>query len=189
MDEIVMVVDKSGSMAHKAQDAIGGMNTFIKDQQKVPKECNLSIYFFDTDFIPIRESISMGDAPLINDSIYSPGGMTALLDAVGKSIDDLSKRLFSRSKQPEHVIFVIVTDGQENSSKEYKLDQIKSLVKEKENQGWKFIFLGAGTDEFAETQGLSMGFSGGVGSGTLPGEVRASYDSASVCSTNIRKGK
>jgi Mg-chelatase subunit ChlD len=155
--EIVCILDKSGSMYSIVDDTIGGFNTFLKDQQKQKGKINLTVITFDTEY-NVWETKPIKKHPKLTTKNYVPGGATALLDAVGRGVSELQARLdkLTKAKRPDKVIFLIITDGQENSSKEFRTDQIKKMVEEKqEKNDWQFMFIGAGIDAF--TEGMSIG--------------------------------
>jgi len=156
--EIVCVIDRSGSMASISQDAIGGFNTFLAEQKKVPGEATLTYVQFDTDYEVVHENKPLNDVPDIDSKTYVPRGATALLDAIGKTIESVGKRLsgLAESLRPDKVIFVILTDGEENSSHEYSKAKIKEMIThQKDVYQWGFIFLAANQDAFAE--GVKLG--------------------------------
>lgn len=153
LSEIICIIDRSGSMDHIKNDAIGGFNTFLEEQKKLPGEATLTYIQFDTEYEVVHENKTLRDVQPINDSIYIPRGSTALLDAIGKTIDATGRRLANTPEEnrPEKVIVAILTDGEENSSRQYNLSKIKEMIKhQKEKYSWEFIFLGANQDAFAE---------------------------------------
>lgn len=149
--DISVVLDRSGSMSTIWDDTIGGINTFIKQQQEAEGEATFTLVGFDDAYdviIPTKDVKHV--SPLTGKEVH-PRGMTALLDAVGKTIVHLDE-----NKTSEDVIVVVVTDGWENSSVEYKGDTIKSLIEAREEAGWKFIFLGANQDSWSVGTSLGM---------------------------------
>lgn len=157
--EIVAIVDKSGSMQRIKEDAIGGLNAFIEEQQKVPGKANMTIIFFSSglDYKTIEEYTPLEEVKTIEDGVYVPRGGTALLDAIGRTIDDMLKTFESLPKDdiPNKVIFVIITDGEERDSTVYTHEQIMKKIEEQEEKGWSFEFLSAGKDAIQE--GRSFG--------------------------------
>jgi len=148
-DEIICIVDRSGSMGFIKLDAQGGINSFIEEQKKVG-DASLTIIEFDSVVDVVCDQVN------INESIeykLIPRGCTALLDAIGLVISDKEKYETKTGK----TIVVVITDGAENSSKEWTRDSIFELMKERENDGWEFLFLAAGQD--AIDVGMSYGFS------------------------------
>ena len=159
LTEILCVIDKSGSMSSLVQDTIGGFNSFIEDQKKVVGEARVSLTLFDTNYDSLYMSTPIQRVTKLTERQYCPSGMTALLDAVGKTIDEAGKEFAKRdeSERPEKVIMVIITDGEENSSREYKKDALKTLIeKQMKEWNWEFIYLGANQDAFAEAGGLCI---------------------------------
>jgi len=143
-------MDKSGSMVSMGNEPIDGLNNFYEEQKKVDK-FNSTLVFFNEKVDFIHENKLSIDIHTITNKEYTPSGMTALYDAIGKSID------YQRSIKTEDVIFVILTDGCENSSQEYNKNTIKKLIETMENEHkWKFIYLGANQDSF--TVGGGLGF-------------------------------
>lgn len=157
--EIIVVLDRSGSMSTVRNDTIGGFNTFVNDQKSQAKgEVKLTLVQFDDQYEVNYNGRSIQEVPSLTEATYIPRGMTALLDAVGKTINTVGDRLAKtpEAERPSLVIFVTLTDGQENSSKEFKLDQIKSLIEHQTTKyNWQFVFLGADQNAF---QAASMGF-------------------------------
>jgi len=157
--EIVVVMDKSGSMGYCAADAIGGFNQFLKEQQDEPGEANLTLVLFDTTYnIPVNGKPIKEVKPLTTDT-YRPGGNTALNDAVARAIIETGKRLsdIPEEERPNKVLCIIITDGQENSSREHSRAQVQEMVKHQEEKyDWAFIYLGANVDAFAEARHLGI---------------------------------
>ena len=153
--EIAVVLDRSGSMASVRSDTIGGFNAFVTDQRKNLGEVKLSLAQFDDFYEVVYDGKPILEVPLLTEATFVPRGCTALLDAVGKTINALGERL---AKTPEHlrpslVVFVILTDGMENASKEFKLEQVKEMIKHQtEKYSWQFVFLGADQNAFQATQ-------------------------------------
>jgi Mg-chelatase subunit ChlD len=157
LSEIVLVVDRSGSMDSCRTDAEGGINNFIEEQKKVAGEANLTLGHFDTDYEFVHNGVRIGE---VGHYTLVPRGWTALLDAVGRAIVEVGSRLekMDEKDRPGCVVFVIVTDGHENSSKEFTRDQVRQKITEQRDKyNWQFIFLGA--DESAFDEGKAMGIS------------------------------
>jgi len=157
--EIVVVMDKSGSMDNRRDDAIGGFNTFLADQKKEDGDANLTLVLFDTTYsIPIKGKPIREVEPL-SFATYRPGGNTALNDALARAIIETGKRLSDMSEEdrPKEVICVVITDGEENSSVEHTKEQISRMVKHQEDKyNWTFLYLGVGTDAFKEADMIGI---------------------------------
>lgn len=161
--ELVVILDESGSMGLITNDTIGGFNTFLETHQKLPGDANLTLVKFDTKYEIVHNGVDVRSVKPLDKTTYSPGGATALLDAVGRAIDELGKRydVLSEDEKPGKVIFLIITDGEENSSREYKLKQIKEKTTKRQNDDkWEFVFMGANQDAWAEAG--KMGYSKAV---------------------------
>lgn len=193
---ITLVCDRSGSMGMIKDDAQGGVNQFIEDQKAVPGEADLMLVEFDAE-----SGWSKGDTPWYHvayeGNIKSapkyelhPRGNTALLDAVGQTITNVGERLakLSEDQRPEHVVFVVQTDGHENSSKDWTVDKLRELIKEQETRwNWQFVFLGMGPDTYA--QGHAMGMSNVTKSAQAGAAYASTYDNTSKAVTNLRSGQ
>lgn len=156
--DIVVVLDKSGSMAITKDDVVGGFNKFLEDQKQLQGECTLTMVFFD-QVCELKPARPVSDVKPLDDKTYVPGGMTALLDAVGMAINVTGRRLadLDEAQRPDKVILVIITDGQENSSREHTLQVVRDMVEHQQNKySWKFMFLGAEIDSFHDA--ARMGF-------------------------------
>jgi len=151
---INVVLDKSGSMGTITDATISGFNEFLHDQQA--DGALFSLTMFDTRFQLVHNAEPVKDVPDLDRHTYMPSGNTALYDAIGASIAAVK----SLKAQPERVVFVILTDGQENSSREYTQRQIFDAITEQQAAGWQFIFLGSDQDAYAS--GASMGVSRGT---------------------------
>lgn len=164
LTSITVVLDRSGSMASSRKGTIEGYNEFLGQQKAEPGEVTLSLVQFDD-----RYEVNFIDKPLgeVEDLTYAtfvPRGMTALHDAIGRSIVDVGRALAARAEddRPEKVVFVIITDGGENSSSDYTAEVVATLTKQQTDQyQWQFIFLGANQDAVltASTLGIAKGSS------------------------------
>jgi uncharacterized protein YegL len=149
LTEIIFILDRSGSMFKMEEDTIGGFNSFIESQKNEDGEALLTTILFDDQYEILHDSVNLKEIkPLTNEEYFSRG-MTALLDAIGKTINSVGERLnkLSEDEKPSKIIFVITTDGQENSSVEFTQKQIKEMIEYQTSKyNWQFIFLGANID-------------------------------------------
>jgi hypothetical protein len=156
LTDITLVVDRSGSMQQRREDAQGGVNAFVQQQAREPGDALLTLVQFDTEYEIVHSGVPVQDVPEYE---LVPRGLTALLDAVGRAINETGKRLsdMNEADRPGLVIFVITTDGLENSSQEFTRDQIKEMIEYRQAEhDWHFTFLGANQDAFAEAGGLGI---------------------------------
>lgn len=157
---INVIVDASGSMSHLAHDTIGNFNTFLKEQKEFPGEAVFTLCTFNTDYRLPHDFVKIAGVPNLDAKTYIPQGGTALLDAMGTTIDSLGRKLAAmpEEERPSKVIFLIITDGHENSSKRYSAEQIKAMVEhQKDVYSWEFVFMGANIDAIAT--GTNLGIS------------------------------
>ena len=154
--EIIAILDRSGSMASIVADAIGGFNTFLADQKSVPGEARMTTILFDDQYDVLYSGKPLPEAEPLNSKTFVPRGGTALLDAIGKTLNVQGARI-KTDGWADKVIVCILTDGGENQSREFTRDQIKTMVQHAEGHGWSFVFLAANQDAFAA--GASYGIS------------------------------
>ena len=157
--ELVFILDKSGSMSGLESDTIGGFNSMIEKQKKGDGEAFVTTVLFSDDKEIIHDRIPIAEVPKMTDREYFVGGCTALIDAVGDTIEQISTiHKYARPEDvPEHVMFVITTDGMENASHRFKAEDVRKMIEQKKEEGWEFLFLGANIDavETAATYGIS----------------------------------
>jgi hypothetical protein len=142
-------------------DTIGGFNAFLKKQKAEPGIATLTLVQFDTQdpYEVIHRFKPIGEVPELNRETYVPRASTPLLDALGRGINDLEKSLseLKEEDRPSKVVLVVVTDGQENSSREFRKDQIEKMVKEKtERSSWQFVFLSADLAALGDAQAVGI---------------------------------
>lgn len=177
---IFVVLDRSGSMSTIAQDAIGGFNTFIKAQQEIEGEANVTLAIFDDRYDIVFENVPVDKVVPLTSKDYIPRGWTALLDAVGYSLSTLEEL------SPEKAILCVITDGEENQSREYTHAMIKEKVQAAEARGWQVVFLAANINE--QVVGASMGIAKGMTRGFVADSfgTQEMYLQASAAVTNYR---
>jgi hypothetical protein len=154
--DVIVVLDRTGSMDSVRQATIDGYNKFIDEQKAVPGTCNVTLVQFDLDLRdPIcqiaYEGRPIADVPHLTLETYEPRGSTPLFDAVGETV--------TREKAKVHagkVICVIITDGENNASKEWTSAQLQALVNEQRKAGWEFVFMGADIDAYKAGASMAM---------------------------------
>lgn len=184
--EVVLVVDRSGSMQNMAKDMEGGMNAFINEQKKIPGKCGVTYYRFDTVIEKVFENL---DVKSVGELKIEPRGGTALFDAIGIAIQEVGQRLskLSKNQRPDLVTMLILTDGENNSSKEYTAERIKEMIQHQEQKyNWEFVFLGANQDAF--TTGQNYGFSGAKSMTFDKGGTAYMMQNLSTQTTMLRAG-
>ena len=145
LTELVFILDKSDSMGGLEKDTIGGYNSMLTKQQAVKGECHITTVLFDNNYELLHDRIDIKAVSPITNKEYSVGGSTALLDAIGKTIPKIgnAQKHTADDYRAEKVMFVIITDGEENASREYSADKVKAQI---ECQKTEYIFLGANID-------------------------------------------
>ena len=147
--ELVFILDRSGSMSGLESDTIGGFNSMIEKQKKQDGGCYVSTVLFDDESEVLHDRVKLSDISKMTDNDYTVRGCTALIDAIGGAIHHIGNiHKYARPEDvPEHTMFVITTDGQENASHKYTSEQVKKMIeRQKEKYGWEFLFIGANID-------------------------------------------
>jgi hypothetical protein len=157
--EIAFILDRSSSMESIRTAAIDGFNQFLHDQQSAPGQTNFSLVFFDTEIEHRHISLPAAEILPLKHDTYVPRGCTALLDAIGETIDCLGLKLaaLAPADRPDHVSIAILTDGEENSSRRYSWLQVADRIKHQtEKYDWEFLFLGASADAIATAAKMNI---------------------------------
>ena len=153
--ELVMILDRSGSMGGLESDTIGGFNAMLAKQRDQTGTCYVTTVLFDHEMQTLHDRVPLQEVPAMTEQDYTVRGCTALLDAVGQTVRHIeSIHKYARPEDvPQTTLFVITTDGKENASKEYTTDRVKQLIEEHtKKDGWEFLFIGANIDA-VETAG------------------------------------
>ena len=158
--KIIFVIDESGSMQGTESDVIGGFNNFI-EQQKTEHQgkITVSLYKFNSYWSRILNDLPIEEIRPLTNGDYTPGGLTALYDTIGNAITDIENqaKYSKREHMASMVMMVIITDGQENASKEYDARKVKQMIQEREqSENWQFIYMGADLDNFADADILGL---------------------------------
>jgi len=159
LTEIAFILDRSGSMASCKEEAITGFNEFLADQVKHPGQANLTLVLFDNEYEVPVQSVPLSEVTKLDTTTFVPRGSTALLDAIGRTIDELGKRLEStpEEKRPGGVIVAILTDGYENASRTCSLHDVSDRISHQTKKyKWEFLFLGAGQDAIATAASMNI---------------------------------
>jgi len=161
LTELVFILDRSGSMGGLESDTIGGFNSMIQKQQKEEGEALVSTVLFDDRSEVLHDRVKIGEVKQMTDEDYYVRGCTALLDAVGGAIHHIGNvHKYAREEdRPAKTLFVITTDGLENSSRKYSFKEVKQMIeRQKEKYNWEFLFLGANIDaiEVAGSMGIDQ---------------------------------
>jgi len=188
---ICCITDRSGSMRSIQDEVIGGFNTLVEQQRKEPGECTMTYVQFDNEYEIVFADTPLDRIPELTKETFVPRGMTALLDAVGRTVVRQGEWLaaMDEADRPSKVICLIITDGQENASHEYKLEQIHDMIQHQTNKyAWEFVYLGADDKAFEEARNMGLK-AGNVAkfAGTHAG-TRAAYGVASQALSSYRKG-
>jgi uncharacterized protein YegL len=169
---INFVLDKSGSMDAIRAATISGFNEFRNEQARESGSALMTLTLFDTAFNTVATAVPIGDVRDLTLSTYAPSGMTALYDAVGHTLRLTDE--YVAANHPDQVLFVIMTDGQENSSREFTRDKVFKVIEDRQRDaGYEFVYLGANQDSYLA--GQAMGIRGGrmLDYAATPDEARA----------------
>lgn len=181
--EIILLTDRSGSMSSIDKAACAGINSFISDQQNVPGDARVTHVLFDDHYqVPI---VSQPIDTWMTLRTVGPRGMTALRDALGRTIEEQGKRI-RREGWADLVVVCVTTDGQENHSRKYSPEDVRRLVSQATEAGWQFVFLAA--NQNAVVVGQSYGFKAEQSfnfDATAEGTTRG-YSTMSSTTTSLR---
>lgn len=192
LTELVFIIDRSGSMSGLESDTIGGYNAMLEKQKTEPGEALITTVLFDDRYELLHDRINLKGVKPITDKEYYVRGSTALLDAIGNTINKIvnAHRHTSKEEVAEQTLFVITTDGMENASREFSYDKVRQMIEYQKNKyGWEFIFLGANIDavETAQRFGIQHDRAADYnadGEGTM-----LNYDVISEAVSNIRANR
>ncbi len=187
--ELVFVLDESGSMSNLVDDTIGGFNSMLDKEKESNDQVNVTTVLFSNDYKILHYSTDIKEVNKMTKQEYTPGGMTALLDAVGRTIHRVDK--LQDKEKDSKVLFVIITDGRENYSKKYTYSQIKKMIEDRQEEAdWEFIFLGANIDAAKEAEELGIKKDNAIKYKNTGSGVRANFEAvAEATSTLSRSGK
>lgn len=192
LTEVVFILDRSGSMRGLEADTIGGFNSMIEKQRKEEGEAYISTVLFDDQTEVIYDRVSVDKVEPMNDRQYYVRGCTALLDAIGGAINHIANvhRYARKEDRPEKTMFIITTDGMENSSRMYTYKMVKKMVeKEKKKYGWEFLFLGANIDAIEVAGRFGIGADRAINYECDSVGVTLNYQAISETISAVRKSK
>lgn len=186
---VAVLVDRSGSMSTTRADAEGGLAAFFAEQRKAAGRTRASLFQFDNVYEPVYTDVPAERVPFYQ---LHPRGGTALLDAIGKMITDVDEHLAALSlaggRRPDQIVVVIVTDGHENASVEYRdVGAVRGLIESRRADGWQFVFLGATPDTFQVAYGLGIPHGSTLSYDSREG-TRAAYTAAAGMTTRSSYG-
>ena len=156
--DLVFILDRSGSMSGLESDTIGGFNGMLAQHRSEGGDVLVSTVLFDHEHEVVHDRVRIADVPALTSKEYYTRGCTALLDAMGDAIHHIKNvHKYARPEdRPARTMFIITTDGMENSSTRYTADQVRAMVKQQEEAGWAFVFLGANIDAVQVAGGLGI---------------------------------
>lgn len=156
LTEVVFILDRSGSMSGLEGDTIGGFNSMLKKQREEEGDANVTTVLFDDEIEMLHKRVNIKEIKNITSKDYYVRGCTALLDAIGYSINFMIN-VQKKEERAKNVLFIITTDGYENASKEYSYEKIKKMITyEKERYNWQFLFLGANIDAISTARNFGI---------------------------------
>ena len=187
---IAVVLDRSGSMASIRDDAIGGFNTFVEEQRARPGRAVLFLAQFDDQYEVVFDGLVIADVPALTRTTFLPRGSTALLDAIGHTITRIERSIERTppAQRPENVVVLVITDGEENASRDFSSGQVRELIRVHQSlHGWTVLFFGSASRAItAATDDLGID-----GSNTVmftPASFRAAFGTASAMTSGTRTG-
>ncbi len=187
--ELVFILDRSGSMSGLESDTIGGYNSMLTKQKKEDGEATVTTVLFDDKYELLHDRISIHDMAPMTEKEYYVRGCTALLDAIGRTIHKIAsvQRHTVPEKRADKVLFVIITDGMENASREFHYEKIRSMVEYEKQQGWEFLFLGANIDAITTAGRFGIGADRAVNYHPDAEGTALNYEVVSDAITHVRR--
>lgn len=190
LTELVFILDRSGSMTGLESDTIGGYNAMLEKQKKEMGEAVMTTVLFDDNYELLHDRVNLKDVGAITDKEYFVRGSTALLDALGLTINNVGEtlRCTPEEERPENVLFVITTDGMENASREFTFEKVRKMIEnQKRKYSWEFVFLGANID--AEKTAKSFGINRDRATNYVPDSkgTRLNYEVLNKIVTSVRE--
>jgi len=188
---IAVLLDRSGSMAAVKDETISGFNYFLKEQKAAGDNASFTLVQFDSESTDVlHEARPVRDVPDLNGDMYQPRGTTPLLDALGETINSTGRTLAAipETNRPDKVVFVVITDGEENASHKFTKSQVKEMINHQtEKYNWQFIYLGANQDAFAEAG--AVGIATAKAANFAPGRMAVAFAGTAMNVANYRRTK
>lgn len=192
LTEMVFILDRSGSMHGLEKDTIGGFNRLLEQQCSADGEARVTAVLFDDRYELLYDNVDIRSVPPLTEKEYFARGTTALLDAVGKTIDAVGERLAAtpEEERPAKVIFAITTDGLENASKIYSLKKVKEMIEHQTTKySWEFLFFGANIDVFDAAHGMGIPISRTMQFAATEAGIDTCYRCMSLSMSGLRRGE
>lgn len=186
---IAVLLDRSGSMGVVRDETISGFNYFLKEQKATGDNATFTLVQFDSESTDVvHEARQVRDVPDLNQDTYQPRGSTPLLDALGQTIISTGKTLAAipEAKRPDKVVFVVITDGEENASHQFTKARVKEMIDHQTGKyNWQFIYLGANQDAFAEAG--AVGIAMATAANFTPAKMEMAFMGTSVNVASYRR--
>lgn len=187
--EMVFILDRSGSMGGLESDTIGGFNSMLKKQRGEEGEAFVTTVLFDGVVETLHDRLPIGEVPEMTEKEYFVRGCTALLDAIGSTVQHVEKvhKYIRKEDVPGNVVFVITTDGLENASREFTAEKVKAMIEKKKKDGWEFLFIGANIDAVTTAATFGIDESRAVDYRADAKGTRVLYSAVGSAITKMRK--
>jgi len=190
--DVVFILDRSGSMGGLESDTIGGFNSMLEKQRKIEGKAFITTVLFDDQYELLHDRVNINKISNITEKEYFVRGSTALLDAIGKTIakEKAIQDTLGKNEKAYKVLFVIITDGLENASREYSSATVKKLIEtQKEKYGWEFLFLGANIDAIETANSIGISAEKAVNYNSDSIGTKKNYDTLNKAVEEVRSGK
>ena len=189
--ELAFILDRSGSMSGLESDTIGGFNSLLDKQKRESGSCTVTTVLFDNAYELLHDRIPLNGVRNITNQDYFVRGSTALLDAIGRTVDKVvsAQRQTAESERAEKVLVVIITDGMENASREYRYERVREMIEQQQKEGWEFLFLGANIDAIKAASSFGIAADRAVNYRPDGVGTRLNYDVVSDAVCSVRAGQ
>ena len=191
LTELVLILDRSGSMRGLESDTVGGYNALLDKQRREAGEAIVTTVLFDDGYELLHDRVPLTDIADITTREYYVRGCTALLDAVGRTITKIEndQARTPESLRPEKTLFVITTDGLENASKEYRPEAVKAMIERCREKGWEFLFMGANMDAVKTAGSMGIAPECSANYHADPAGTAATFASVACAVSEMRSGR